>query len=316
MTHPAPWKIELVKDLESDIENNPVVVVVGIKGIANAQLQNIRKTLRGKAKLRVVRKRLLLKALENSKKEHIHDLEKLSEGQVAVVTTSSQPAVIGRILEGTRQKAFAKGGEIAEDDIIIPEMATDFPPGPMMSEFQKVGLQTGIDKGKIAIKKEALFVKAGEPIPKSKAKILVKLGIPTVDSGLDIRGAYSDALIFDKETMSINVDYATSNIAVAFTQAKNVALEAMFLVPEILPSLIVKARFSAEQLAVMTGTVDESNVELFILKAIREANKLNATVSGEETEKQEEKKEEKKEQKAKAEDTSDSVSEGLSSLFG
>jgi len=315
MTHPAPWKIELVKELETDIESNPVVVLVGITGIGNTQLQNIRKSLKGKAKLRVVRKRLFLKALEGSKKEHIQDLAKIADGQIAIVTTSSPPTVIGKMLESTRQKAFAKGGEIAEGDIVIPEMVTEFPPGPMMSEFQKVGLQTGIDKGKIAIKKESVLVKAGDRIPKDKARILSKLGISAVDAGLEIIGAYSDGLIFNREVMSINADFVTSNIALAFSQAKNIALEAMFLVPDIIPSLIIKARISAEQLAVMTGTMDESNVELFILKAIREANSLNSAVSGGETAKSEEK-EEKKEKKAAAEDNSDKVSDGLSALFG
>ncbi len=315
MTHPAPWKIELVKNLENDIENNPVLVLVGISGIGNAQLQNIRKSLKGKARLRVVRKRFLLRALESSKKEHIQDLAGIADGQIALVTTTSAPTVIGKMLESTRQKALAKGGEIAEEDIVIPEMVTEFPPGPMMSEFQKVGLQTGIEKGKIAIKKENLLVKAGEHIPKDRARILAKLGIPSVNSGLEIMGAYSEGLIFNREVMSINEDLVISNITVAFSQAKNIALEAMFLVPEILPSLIVKARISAEQLAVMTGTLDESNVELFILKAIREANSLNRAVSGDETTKQEEKKE-KTEKKAEAEDNSDKVSEGLSSLFG
>ena len=275
MRHPAQWKVETVNSLVEDLNSSPVTALVSIKGIRNAQLQKIRKELKGDAKIRVVRKRLLLKALADIKKEKIAELGKLASGQIAVVTTVETPSKLYSILESKKQKAAARGGEIADHDIIIPEMATNFPPGPMISEFQKAGLQTAIDKGKIVIKKETLYVKSGEVIPKDKAKILEKLEILPVTVGLDVIGAYSDGVIFNREAISITQEMVLGQMITAFSQAKNIALDAMFLVKEIVPDLIIKARMAAEALALDTGTVDESNVELFILKAIREATALN-----------------------------------------
>ena len=317
MRHPAQWKVETVNSLVEDLSSSPVTALVSIKGIRNAQLQKIRKELKGDAKIRVVRKRLLLKALADIKKERIAELGKLASGQIAVVTTGETPSKLYSILESKKQKAAARGGEIADHDIIIPEMATNFPPGPMISEFQKAGLQTAIDKGKIVIKKETLYVKSGEVIPKDKAKILEKLEILPVTVGLDVIGAYSDGIIFNREAISITQEMVLGQMITAFSQARNIALDAMFLVKEIVPDLIVKARIAAEALALDTGTVDESNVELFILKAIREATALNRAVSGEAEEKgsaheaaPEAPKEESKE------DDEDKASEGLSALFG
>ena len=316
MRHPAQWKVELVNGLVQEIEQSPVTALVSIKGIRNSQLQKIRRELRGDAHIRVVRKRLLLKALEKAKQKNIRDLGKFAGGQIAVVTTKEFPTKLYSILESKKQKAAARGGEIADHDIIIPEMATNFPPGPMISEFQKAGLQTAIDKGKIVIKKETLYVKKGEPIPKDKAKILEKLEIMPVTVGLDIIGAYSDGVIFNRDAIAITQEMVLNDLVKAFSQARNIALDAMFLVKEIVPDLIVKARISAEALALETGTVDESNVELFILKAIREATALNQAISGEaeETPKAEEAKSEPKEE-AKGNDE-DKASEGLSALFG
>jgi large subunit ribosomal protein L10 len=317
MRHPAQWKVETVNSLVEDLNSSPVTALVSIKGIRNAQLQKIRKELKGDAKIRVVRKRLLLKALADIKKEKIAELGKLASGQIAVVTTVETPSKLYSILESKKQKAAARGGEIADHDIIIPEMATNFPPGPMISEFQKAGLQTAIDKGKIVIKKETLYVKSGEVIPKDKAKILEKLEILPVTVGLDVIGAYSDGVIFNREAISITQEMVLGQMITAFSQAKNIALDAMFLVKEIVPDLIIKARIAAEALALDTGTVDESNVQLFILKAIREATALNRAMSGEAEEKgsaheaaPEAPKEESKE------DDEDKASEGLSALFG
>ncbi len=315
---PASWKVDLVKELKDEIEKSPVSALVSIKGIRNAQLQKIRSDLKGRVKIRVVRKRLLMKALDKVKLENIKEFGNMAEGQIAVITTEEAPVKLYRILEGTKQKAAARGGEIAEDDIIVPEMPTNFPPGPMISEFQKAGLPTAIEKGKIVVKKETLYVKKGEAIPKDKAKILEKLEILPVTVGLNIIGAYEAGLVFNREAVSITEAQLMSDIVHALAQAKNIALETLFLVPEIVPQLLVKARLYAEQLALDTGTVDESNVQLFILKAIREANALNKSLSGEASE------EAPEEQSAEAQETTeeskqddeDKASEGLSALFG
>ena len=317
MRHPAQWKVETVNSLVEDLNSSPVTALVSIKGIRNAQLQKIRKELKGDAKIRVVRKRLLLKALAEIKKDKIAELGKMAAGQIAVVTTGESPSRLYSILESKKQKAAARGGERADHDIIIPEMATNFPPGPMISEFQKAGLQTAIDKGKIVIKKETLYVKSGEVIPKDKAKILEKLEILPVTVGLDVIGAYSDGVIFNREAISITQEMIVGQMITAFSQARNIALDVMFLVKEIVPDLIIKARIAAEALALDTGTVDENNVQLFILKAIKEATALNRAMSGEaeDTGSAREAASEAPREESK-EDDEDKASEGLSALFG
>jgi large subunit ribosomal protein L10 len=316
--NPAQWKVEFVDNLSKEISESPVSAIVSIKGLRNKQLQSIRRNLSSDMKLRVVRIRLLMKALDRTEKKNIKSLEQFAEGQIGLVTTKLPPSKLYKLFEGTKEKAAARGGETAPDDIIIPEMTTNFPPGPMISEFQKAGIQTAIDKGKIAIKKEILYVKKGEPIPKDKAKILEKLEIHPLTVGLDILGAYSDGILFSREAISITEEQIMLDMARAFSQARELAVSAMFLVPEIIPQLIVKAKINAEYLALESGFIDESNVQLFILKAIREASALNSAMGNQqEEEKPEKAKEEKTEETTEdAASDEDKVSEGLGSLFG
>ena len=317
MRSPASWKIDRVNRMAKELQESPVSAIISIKGIRNNQLQKIRSELRGDLKIEVVRNRLLLKSLEKVKKDNFQKLGEFTEGQVAVVTTDYAPAKLNNVLISKKQKTSPRGGEVAEEDIIVPEMATNFPPGPMISEFQKAGLPTAIEKGKIVIKSETVYVKHGEVISKDKAKILEKLEIKPITVGLDVIAAYQDGIIFGKEAMSITPEQVMADIARAFSSAKIVALDAIFLVKEIVPDLIVKARLNAEQLALETGYVDASNVQLFILKAIKEATALSKTVSGEESGTASETKHETEKTKNEPQESDeDRASEGLSSLFG
>ncbi len=317
----APWKVKLVEELRKEIQDKPVLAIVNIHGIRNQQLQNIRRELKGKADLKIVRRRLFLNALSQVKKDNIESMSELSNGQIAILTSSEDPKSIYEMLYRTRQDSPAKGGEIAPRDIVVEETVTGFPPGPMISEFQKVGLKTAIEKGKIVIKGETIMVREGEPIPRDKAKILEKLDIKPINVGLDIIGAHSEGLIFTKEVLSVRIEDIMTDIVKAFSEAKGVAMETMFFVPEILQDVLFKAKLQAEHVALESGYMDESNIELFILKAIREATALNSALGGEEAPHEEEsaqgeEEDQGKESKEEDENADENISAGLGSLFG
>ena len=302
MSKVPKWKVDYVKNLASEINNSPVTALVSIKGIRTKQLQGIRRALKGKATIRVLRGTLLEKSIEKVKLPNIKNLEPFINGQIALITTELSPVSLYSTLHDSRQKAAARGGEIAPEDIIVAAKETNFPPGPMISEFQKVGLQTAIEKGKIVIKKEAVFVKKGEKISRDKAKIMEKLEIFPLDIGLDVISAYEDGVIFNKEAMSLTPAAVMSMIATAFAGAKAVAKSATFMVKEIIPDMIVKARMEAESLAIASNFVEEGNIDIIFMNS----TPVNEVAEEKET------KEEAKSEEPKEED----VGEGFGALFG
>ena len=307
MTEPAKWKVELVNKVTSEMDQSPVSAIVSIKGIRNKQLQQIRRSLKGKAKLRVMRGTLVEKSLENVKKDHIGDLKEFISGQIALITTEMTPQKLYASLEGSKQKAAARGGETATEDIIIEAKETQFPPGPMISEFQKVGLQTAIEKGKIVIKKESVFVKKGEKISKEKAKILEKLEIHPITVGLDVVSAYYDGLIFKADVLSITPEFVMGEIAMAFSRAKVLAGSVMFITKEIVPELIIKGRLQAESLGMEAKFLDEKEMGNLIINSRAAVQKTETKEKAHKEEVKEEKNEEKE-----AED----ATEGFGALFG
>lgn len=316
MRNPAAWKVEVVNEMSGAISSSKVSAIVNIKGISNNQLQKIRRDLRGKITLKVSRGTLIEKALEKSGVKGYQNLQPLLSGQIGLITTDIPPNQAYEALLGTKQKAAAKGGEIAEEDIIVEAKETAFPPGPMVSEFQKVGLQTAIEKGKIVIKKETVFVKKGEQISKEKASVLKKLEILPLTVGLDMKGALYDGLFFNEDVLSLTPTRIMSDLATALVAAKRIAVTSRIIAPETINDLLFEARRNAEFLAVNAGILDESSIELFILKAIRDANALQSVIGGEHSSSTAEGASDRSEKpKEKKEDVDEQISEGLGALF-
>jgi large subunit ribosomal protein L10 len=316
MSKPAQWKLELVTDLAKRISDNKLIAVASVKGIRNSQLQQIRKDLRQKARIQVVRARLLEKALDQAKLANSDGFKESATGQIALITTAESPLKLYEMLNHTKQKAPARGGEIADQDIIIEAKETSFPPGPMVSEFQKAGLSTAIEKGKIVIKKDTVLVKKGEIISRDKAKLMEKLEIFPLTVGLDLLGAYGEGTFYSKESISITINDIMGYVATAYSQAKQTALQSMFLVPEIIPELLIRGRIAAEALSIETGFIDEKNMDIFILKAIREANALLTELEGGTAEEVKEGKKEINKPEESSRNTEEDVSQGLGALFG
>jgi large subunit ribosomal protein L10 len=319
MREPAQWKVDLVNSITEEINESPVSAVISIKGLRNKEFQKIRNDVRGQVRIQVFRARLLRLALEKSNKTNIKGLSEYTKGQVALITTTESPKKVYDTLVSKRTKAAARGGEIAEEDIVIEPKETSFPPGPMISIFQKAGIPAGIEKGKIVIKSEVTLVKKGSVISKDKAQVMEKLEILPVTVGLEMIAAYSDGLIYTSDALSITVEQIVSDMAGAFLKAKALALKTNFLVPEIIPELMSRAYLEAQSLAFATNFVDEKNIDIFIRKAVINATTLNSLINkdlnNENIENENPEKESKPEEK-KDEGSEDDAAAGLGSLFG
>jgi len=170
-------KIESVKKLAEEIKNRKAVMLVSIKGIPSAQLQKIKKDLRGKAVVRVAKKSILLRALDTSEIKEIEGLKNYVQENCAILISDENPFEITAWLAENKNPIAAKEGQIAENDIIVEEGPTELVPGPVISELGSLGLQIMVEEGKITIRKSKVVVKKGERISEMAASVLQKLGI-------------------------------------------------------------------------------------------------------------------------------------------
>ena len=177
MAHVAEWKKDEVNELKGLIDSAEVVGIVNLLNIPARQLQEMRKTLAGKATIRLSKINLMKLALEDcdEEKANITGLSDYMEGQPALVCTDMNPFRLYKILEDSKTSAPAKAGATAPEDIVVPAGDTGFPPGPFLGDLQQIGVPAKIDKGKIVVSKDTVVVKAGEEVSKQVAAALTRM---------------------------------------------------------------------------------------------------------------------------------------------
>ncbi|AWX33281.1 50S ribosomal protein L10 [Methanosphaera sp. BMS] len=267
MPHVADWKKEKVADLENLTNSHEIVGIVNLADIPAPQLQTMRKSLSGKAILKMSRKNFIKIALENVGKENIEGLSDYLEGQPAMVFTEMNPFKLFKILEDSKTEAPAKAGAIAPADIVVPAGDTSFPPGPILGELQQAGIPAKIDKGSIVVQEDAVVVEEGEPVPKNVADVLTKLEIYPMEVGIDLLAVYEDNTIYTADVLKIDEEETKTSIASAYQSAINLSVFAGILNSESAPLLIQKAARDAMNLAINANILTSKTTDQILSKA-------------------------------------------------
>jgi len=331
MAHVAPWKKEFVRNIKELISKYPVVGLVNINNIPAPQMQKMRASLKQNSVFIVGKNRLIKLALSETEKENLHELANYIDGQMGVIFTEIDAFKLVKMLDASKTKAPAKGGEMAPDDIVVHEGDTPFKPGPIIGELQKVGIPAAIQKGKIVVRKDTTVVKKGEVISRDLAQVLTKLEIYPLTVGLDLRAAYEDGMVFPKEVLEVDTEKVYGDLLNAIQSGINLSVNAAFPTSVTMPMMIANAHMKALNLAVNAGVVNGETVELLLSKAYGEMlavaskladgldDELKSLITTQHAEPKEEKEEEKKEEENKQEEEENKEEEaiaGLGSLFG
>ncbi len=271
-------KDTFIKGLSEDIRNSKSIALVGIERVPGKQFQQMRKTLKGKAKIRVIKKTLLRRAFDEMKIESIRRMEDYMDGPVAAIFSQENPFKLYREIEASRTKAPAKGGEIAPEDIILEAKATSLKPGPVVGELQKAGIPASIDQGKVVIRKETVLVKKGDKISKEKAIALTKLEIMPLEIGLDFRAAYEDGIVFDKSSLGTSTEEFLVRIASGRSMAIALSIHLRYYNRESTPIFVSNAYRNALALSIAASYPTKSNIHLLLAKGNSIAKSLESKI--------------------------------------
>ena len=198
------WKREEVDALVETIESYDSIGVVNIAGIPSRQLQAMRADLWPDTELRVSRNTLLVRALEEVD-EGAEELTEHLAGQVGIIGTNDNPFTLYQTLEASKTPAPINAGEVAPNDIVIPEGDTGVDPGPFVGELQQVGASARIMEGSIQVTEDSTVLDAGEEVSADLENVLSELGIEPKEVGLDLRAVFSEGVLFDPEDLDIDL---------------------------------------------------------------------------------------------------------------
>jgi len=265
----APWKKDRVGELTEVLNSDGVVGIVDVGGVPASNMLDMRSNLRDSMKITMAKKTLIRLAWENSGRSN-EELETLMEGAIQPCIVQSEnlnPFELFIELEKTRQGRAAKEGELAPMDIVVEKGPTTFGPGPIVGEFNAVGIPAKIDKGKVAIQKTTTVVEKGEPISADLGIMLAKLDINPIEIGIILTGAIEEGFFFPASALNIDLDQVRTDIITATSGAFNLACNMRWFSEQTMPTLLSKASGEALSVAVEAGVTNETTAPLFISRA-------------------------------------------------
>ncbi len=269
-------KKDIVTSLKEKADQHSTIGLLDLTALPAKQLQQMKRTLRGTAEIIVSRRTLLRYALEQSDKEALEELfEKSQAVQPALIFSNESAFSLNNTLKKNKSSAPAKPNAIAPKDVVIEEGPTEFAPGPMISEFQKLGLETKVEKGAITIEKTATVVNEGQVIDAETAEVLNKLGMEPLEIGLDMKAAYDEGVIFTKDVLDVDEEEYYAKVQEAFQAAFNLSVNAGYPNSRNIETMIAHAVQKTRNMAINAKLPIAEYMDDIIAKAVQEARALD-----------------------------------------
>src|SRR3989338_9352051 len=261
-----------VQSLIREIQSNSIVGVANMQHLPAQQLQRMRSMLlREGVKMVMARKRLLHRALTESKKNNIELLIEKLKGMPTLILSNSNPFVLYAMIQKNKSEAPAKPGQTAPKDIIVKGGVTNFAPGPIISELASVGIKTKVEGGKLTIIQDVKVAKEGDVITAKLAETLKRLDIKPMEIGLNLVAVWENGIIFDAKQLHIDEAEYFNNITKAASWAFNLAVEAAYPSKETAEVLLQKAFREAKAVGVEGAVITEETREEILARSEREA---------------------------------------------
>jgi large subunit ribosomal protein L10 len=274
------WKREEVDDIVAFLDRYDSVGVVDVTGIPSRQLQDMRRGLHGTAALRISRNTLIERALAEVD-DGIEELVEHVSGQVGLIGTNDNPFGLYQQLEASKTPAPINAGEVAPNDIVIPEGDTGIDPGPFVGDLQSVGANARIEGGSIKVVEDSAVLSAGEEVSADLAKVLSELGIEPKEVGLDLRSVSSDGVRFAPEALDIDVEAYRADLESAAAAGRNLSINAGYPTVRTVPALLSHAAGDAKAVGVSAAVESPSLTDDLVSTADAQVRALAAAIDDE-----------------------------------
>jgi large subunit ribosomal protein L10 len=285
-----PEKIKLVEDLTNLLNKYPVIGILDLCKTPASALQKIKMNLKGKAVIRVAKKRMILFALKKANKEN---LKEYIRGYPALMLTNEDPFKLFLMIKRQMVPASAKPGDVPEEDIEVKAGPTELMPGPAISTLTKVKLPAKVEAGKIAIMRDKVVCKAGEPVSLDMASALQLLKLQPMRVGLNVVVFDERGTVYKAEDMFVDEEKLLNDIRMAIHNAFNLSINADYPTKETIGFMLAKAQMEAKSL--------EAELKLDAPKEEKQAEETKDETKTEEAHKEEVKTEEPVKEEVKEE---------------
>jgi len=191
--------------LNAALDEYKNMLIIGVDFVGSNQMQQVRKTLRGKGivlmgKNTIIRKVLRERAEKNPAWE---SLLPYIYGNIGFVFTNGDLNELRKVVTSNKVPASAKTGVIAPIDVIIPPGPTGLDPG-QTSFFQTLNIGTKIVKGSIEMTSSSKVCTKGEKISASAVALLSKLNIRPFQYGITVDTVYENGSAYSVKVLDMS----------------------------------------------------------------------------------------------------------------
>jgi large subunit ribosomal protein L10 len=153
---------------------------------------------------------------------------------------------------------------------MIPGGNTGLQPGPVISEFGAVKIQTRIESGSIWVARDTIVASEGDVIQAKLASLLSKLGLKPMEAGLTLSSAYDDGIVLGLEDLQFDLEAYRDQIANAARNALGLSVETRYIVPENAKLILAKAFRSALAVSLKAGFPTSENIDKLLGQGYRD----------------------------------------------
>ncbi|HET7405417.1 MAG TPA: 50S ribosomal protein L10 [Candidatus Bathyarchaeia archaeon] len=279
----AQWKKDSLEELQGLLTKYPIIAAADLTKVRSSQIHELRKRLRNRVTMIVAKNNLLRKSVElgNYNNGKLGEFVKDLTGSNILLFSDLNPFQLIALLDKSKVRVPAKGGDIATGEIMIPAGNTGLPPGPVISEFGEIKVKTKIESGSIWVAQDSVVAEKGDVISAKMASVLSKLGLKPMEAGLTLAVAFDNGTILHSEDLVFDLPGYKSNFLVAINEALNLSTEAGYMTEENTPRILVKGFRQALALAGEAGFMEEGSIEYVLKKAVTNATVLDQKIPNE-----------------------------------
>jgi len=225
------------------------VLFCNLDNVQSQQMHNVRKSLRGKGEVLVGKKTMQKKILQlradadgasetDKKLAELLCSENKLVGNLGLVFTNDDVAVVREQLRAFRVQAPARVGAIAPVDVTIPAGNTGLEP-TSTSFFQALNIATKISKGAVEIVTDKKVLSVGDKVDSSTAALLAKLNISPFFYAAEVEFYFQNGLLFTAEDLSVTGDLINKSMTDAISNLTAVSLATGILTEASFPHAIM-----------------------------------------------------------------------------
>jgi len=240
----AERKAEYFDTFKNLLSTYSKLFIVEIDNVGSKQLQDTRKTLRGKAEVLMGKNTMMRKCLKEYVEENpespVEQLIECCRGNVGFVFTNGDLGDIRETLESNTRPAPAKVGSIAPNDVIVPKGPTGCDPG-QTGFFQTLQIATKITRGQIEMVNDTHLISTGDKVTASQAALLQKLDICPFSYGMLLKMVYDNGSLFDAKVLEITDDVLAAQFCEALGVIASISLAVGYPTQASVPHSLVNA---------------------------------------------------------------------------